>query len=58
MTKNRELDCVDLFECEHELEIPVSVNGEIIYWRCVCGQHSKHVSDIEPAIHERKAPGS
>jgi hypothetical protein len=57
MTKNSELDCRDIFGCTHELEIPISVDGEIAYWRCRCGEYSQQVSNIEPEIHE-KMPSS
>ena len=39
MTKNYELDCRDLFECQHALEIAIGDNdGKILYWRCRCGK--------------------
>lgn len=37
MTRNSELNCEDLSECDHTLEIPISENGEIYEWRCLCG---------------------
>lgn len=38
MTRNRELDLEDIIDCEHVPEIPISENGEILYWLCRCGQ--------------------
>jgi hypothetical protein len=38
MTRNRELDCEDLFECDHAPEVPISKDGEIVEWRCRCGR--------------------
>ncbi len=38
MTRNRELDCEDLFGCAHEAETPVVDDGEIVYWLCRCGR--------------------
>jgi hypothetical protein len=39
MTRNREIDCEDLFGCDHEPEIAISDDsGEILFWRCRCGK--------------------
>ncbi len=38
MTRNSDIDGKDLSECDHTLEIPISENGDILYWRCQCGQ--------------------
>lgn len=37
MTRRRDLMCEDIFGCDHALTIPISENGTILYWRCVCG---------------------
>jgi len=41
MTRRSDLMCEDLFECNHSPEIPISENGEIVEWRCRCGQKVK-----------------
>lgn len=38
MTRNYEIDCRDLFECDHTPVVPVVQDGEIIYWLCRCGR--------------------
>lgn len=39
MTRRREMMLEDLFDCEHEPEIPiVDDGGSILYWRCRCGE--------------------
>lgn len=38
MTRNREIDCLDLFECDHSPETPISDEGEIVGWLCRCGK--------------------
>jgi hypothetical protein len=38
MTRRRDLMCEDIFECAHKPEIPISDNGEIMYWLCRCGK--------------------
>lgn len=38
MTRNRDLDCRDLAECEHAPIIPVTEGGVIVYWLCDCGK--------------------
>lgn len=54
MTRNREIDCLDLFYCQHDPEIPVcDEDGIVVEWRCRCGQvvpttrkeDNRHVSD-------------
>jgi hypothetical protein len=42
MTRNREIDCEDLLGCDHALAIPISQDGEIVMWRCVCGEKSQN----------------
>lgn len=41
MTRNREIDLLDLIECDHKPEVPVSEDGEILYWLCRCGRQVK-----------------
>jgi len=49
MTRNREVRCEDLFDCDHEPETPVTdEDGEIIQWVCRCGKVTKQV-DLKPA---------
>lgn len=38
MTRNREIDCLDLTECTHEPETPITSGTAIIGWRCRCGR--------------------
>ncbi len=41
MTRNRELDCADIFECQHSPEVPIVDENdptEILYWVCRCGR--------------------
>lgn len=38
MTRNSEINCEDLFGCDHEAEVPIYVGGEIDHWRCRCGE--------------------
>ena len=38
MTRNYEIDCRDLVECQHEPETPICQDGEIIGWLCRCGR--------------------
>lgn len=38
MTRNYEIDCRDLIECDHTPETPVSDGGEITHYVCRCGQ--------------------
>lgn len=38
MTRNRDLDLLDLTECEHAPIIPVTEGGVIVYWLCDCGK--------------------
>lgn len=47
MTRNREIDCEDLFYCQHELEIPISDGGEIIAWHCRCGEVKVPVGELD-----------
>jgi len=35
MTRNSDIRGEET--CEHKLEIPISENGDILYWRCRCG---------------------
>ena len=37
----------DLFQCDHEPEIPISEDGEIVAWRCKCGERTICVEDLE-----------
>jgi hypothetical protein len=36
-----DLDCEDLFGCDHEPETPIIENGTITSWLCRCGQQVK-----------------
>jgi hypothetical protein len=60
MTRNRELDCEDLFECAHEAETAVSdLAGNIIAWTCRCGKTVKVVDEkmkasVEKSLKEKK----
>lgn len=38
MTRNRELDCRDLSECNHAPETPITRDGAIVGWLCRCGR--------------------
>ena len=38
MTRNYEIDCRDLFECDHEPEVAVSDDGIVVAWHCRCGK--------------------
>lgn len=40
MTRNYELDGDDLYECNHEPEVPICEEDgtEILYWLCRCGK--------------------
>ena len=38
MTRRRDLMCEDIFGCAHEPEIPISDGGDIVEWRCRCGE--------------------
>jgi hypothetical protein len=29
--------CEDIFGCDHAPEIPISDNGQIVFWVCRCG---------------------
>ena len=53
MTRNRELDCKDLFECDHQPETPISRKGEILYWVCRCGRRFK-----PPEVQALAPPGN
>jgi hypothetical protein len=44
--------CEDIFGCAHEFEIPISQNGEIVYWRCRCGKRQERPSERE--VNNRK----
>lgn len=37
----------DLIGCTHALEIPISEDGEILYWQCRCGQVQKTQAEVE-----------
>jgi hypothetical protein len=40
VTRNSEIDCEDLFGCDHEPETPIADDsGAIVSWRCRCGRH-------------------
>ena len=55
MTRNRDLRLEDLQGCNHEPTIPISENGEILYWRCSCGARHTSPDKIE-ADNRRKDP--
>lgn len=38
MTRNSELNCEDLFGCDHRPETPISDNGQVTGWLCRCGR--------------------
>lgn len=38
MTRRSDLMCEDIFGCKHEPETAIVENGEILEWRCRCGQ--------------------
>lgn len=38
MTKNREIRLEDITHCDHSPELPISEDGEILYWICRCGR--------------------
>jgi hypothetical protein len=38
MTRNSELDLLDIVDCAHEPELPIAENGEIIGYACRCGR--------------------
>ena len=53
MTRNRELDCEDLFDCDHTPEVAIrdQLTGQtIIGWRCRCGK------EVECKIPEEEKP--
>jgi len=56
MTRNRELDLADIFDCNHEPEIPVVEKGEIIFWLCRCGRRHNPKQVSEPTIHQDTDP--
>lgn len=57
MTRNRELDCEDLFGCSHEPETPVMGDGgEIEYWVCRCGRRCKTEDVVEKPTEPQKPP--
>ena len=37
MTRRSDLMLEDLIGCDHEPTLPVTQNGEVLYWRCTCG---------------------
>ncbi len=39
----------DLIHCNHEPMLAVSEAGEILYWRCACGQKRTSVNAKESA---------
>ncbi len=41
MTRNSDLDCDDLFGCDHEPETPLSDGGVIYAWVCRCGSYQR-----------------
>jgi len=44
--------CDELFGCDHEPEVPVEEDGEIVYWLCRCGR--KHYPEPEgPELWQR-----
>lgn len=47
MTRRRDLMLEDLTGCNHEPTIPISENGEVLYWRCTCGQRRTSPKQIE-----------
>ena len=54
MTRYSDLMCEDIFGCTHELEIPLSQDGEVVAWRCRCGEHEETVEqmrqNVDPAL--------
>jgi hypothetical protein len=38
VTRNYELDCSDLEECDHELSEPVVEDDRLVGWTCKCGR--------------------
>ena len=39
MTRNSELDLVDLRSCQHEAQTPVvDDDGTVLHWLCPCGR--------------------
>lgn len=47
MTRRSDLMLEDLRGCNHEMTIPISENGEILYWRCTCGERRQSVEQIQ-----------
>lgn len=49
MTRNRELDLEDLYECDHTPSVPIvdDYTGEIEYWVCNCGKQVPERQDNE-----------
>jgi hypothetical protein len=45
MTRRRDLMCEDIFGCNHRTTIPLSQDGRVVQWRCVCGER---VRSVEP----------
>ena len=40
MTRNRDLNCEDIFGCDHSPEIPIVDNGTVVGYVCRCGDFS------------------
>lgn len=55
MTRRRNLACADLFACKHKPSIPISQDGDILYWRCECGQKRTTSEDLNRTL-EPQAP--
>jgi hypothetical protein len=47
MTRRRDLMLEDLIGCDHKLELPITEDGEILYWRCRCGEVQKTPEEME-----------
>lgn len=53
MTRNREIDCQDIFGCDHNPEIPITNgNGDIVYWQCRCGDKKVTPPQLVPLDHK------
>ena len=48
MTRRREMMLEDLFGCDHEPELAVSEGGQILYWRCRCGERTCKPAEQTP----------
>ena len=54
MTRNREIDCDDLRNCDHSPQLPITEDGELAYWLCSCGETRHQVGAVAAEVLRKK----